>query len=555
MPELADLLKNGSLSAVQQAVLPWETGKPRALLFRFTGEKGGLFISLDRENPALFWTRKIGGRKVRRGLAHAFDLHLAGTRVLDLRQPRLDRLVTLESERFSGRMKLHLEMTGRLTNLVLTRMDGAILCVARPVSGKMSRVRKLEVGSSYRPPPRAKGQELGVGAVDRWELLAENPCDASGLARFFSPISPWTARTWGELFQRGGWSVADGLREVLRRGEEPGRLVPFPTGKKEFLTAVPETLLSQKAESGLPRSFSEAAEEVYLRREKVLALARQRGEIEGAIRREIKKIARLEERLREQMLAGAEAPFVRRQAELLAANLHRSRRGQDRLVCTAFDGSGDVTIKLDPALKPAGNLDRLFARARRLEQIRVGSRRHFEKVSRRRAELETARAGLEVAGDLEAISAAIGKVRSKEAGWTAASQRRIPAGVAAYRSTDGLEILVGRHAKGNHLLTFKLAKAKDLWFHARDYPGSHVVLRRQGRKEPPPRAILEAAALAAVHSKAAADRTVQVAYCHRHQVRAIRGGPAGRVTFSGEKNIAVRMEPDWIETLLARRMA
>src|SRR5438067_760509 len=71
----------------------------------------------------------------------------------------------------------------------------------------------------------------------------------------------------------------------------------------------------------------------------------------------------------------------------------------------------------------------------------------------------------------------------------------LPAGVTAFRSSDGLTILVGRTASGNQSVTFDLARPRDLWLHARDYPGSHVVLRRAGKREPPPRSVLEAAAL------------------------------------------------------------
>ena len=125
--------------------------------------------------------------------------------------------------------------------------------------------------------------------------------------------------------------------------------------------------------------------------------------------------------------------------------------------------------------------------------------------------------------------------------------------MATYRSSDGWTILVGRNARGNQSVTFELARPRDLWFHARDYPGSHVILKGRGRRPAPPRSVLEAAALAAHFSKASGDTTVDVACCFRYQVRSPRGAAHGRVTYSGEKTVSVRIEGELLATVLANR--
>jgi predicted ribosome quality control (RQC) complex YloA/Tae2 family protein len=121
---------------------------------------------------------------------------------------------------------------------------------------------------------------------------------------------------------------------------------------------------------------------------------------------------------------------------------------------------------------------------------------------------------------------------------SAGRSKRIP-GARQYISTDGFEILVGRAAHDNDNITFKVARPNDLWLHAADYPGSHVVVRNSTRKEIPHRTIIEAAQLAAYFSQANKDPKVDVHYTARKFVSKIRGAAPGLVRLSRQKSITV----------------
>jgi predicted ribosome quality control (RQC) complex YloA/Tae2 family protein len=112
-------------------------------------------------------------------------------------------------------------------------------------------------------------------------------------------------------------------------------------------------------------------------------------------------------------------------------------------------------------------------------------------------------------------------------------------GVRRYRSSDGYEILVGRTDRDNDHLTFRIAKSFDLWFHAADYPGSHVLLRNPQRKPVPPRSVTEAAQLAAKFSQARAMGSVAVNYCERKFVSKMKGFAPGQVRLSSFKTVIV----------------
>jgi predicted ribosome quality control (RQC) complex YloA/Tae2 family protein len=120
----------------------------------------------------------------------------------------------------------------------------------------------------------------------------------------------------------------------------------------------------------------------------------------------------------------------------------------------------------------------------------------------------------------------------------AKSEPRIP-GVRRYLSTDGYEILVGRGARDNDNLTFRIARPNDLWLHAGDYPGSHVVIRNPGRREIPQRTVIEAAQLAGRFSQASDDTKVVIHYTERKFLSKPKGVAPGLVRMSSFRSITV----------------
>ncbi|HKR00907.1 MAG TPA: NFACT RNA binding domain-containing protein, partial [Pyrinomonadaceae bacterium] len=108
-----------------------------------------------------------------------------------------------------------------------------------------------------------------------------------------------------------------------------------------------------------------------------------------------------------------------------------------------------------------------------------------------------------------------------------------------YRSSDGYDILVGRAARDNDHLTFKVARPHDLWLHAADYPGSHVIIRNPTRSDVPHRTIIEAAQLAAQFSQARRDSKVDVHYAQRKFLSKPKGAAPGLVRMSSFRTLTV----------------
>jgi predicted ribosome quality control (RQC) complex YloA/Tae2 family protein len=135
------------------------------------------------------------------------------------------------------------------------------------------------------------------------------------------------------------------------------------------------------------------------------------------------------------------------------------------------------------------------------------------------------------------ISLAEGKQKTA-ARAKAKEPKRIP-GTRRYRSSDGYEVIVGRTARDNDNLTFRVARPNDLWLHAGDYPGSHVIVRNANRRELPQRTVIEAAQLAAKFSQASNDSKVIIHYTPRKFLSKPKGSAPGLVRMSSFKTIAV----------------
>jgi predicted ribosome quality control (RQC) complex YloA/Tae2 family protein len=161
--------------------------------------------------------------------------------------------------------------------------------------------------------------------------------------------------------------------------------------------------------------------------------------------------------------------------------------------------------------------------------------KELEQIEEKREKLERAIASSEIAR--------LAEFEERKDSPTAGGRKKranlsIP-GVRQYLSSDGYEVLVGRTARDNDQLTFRVARPNDLWLHAGDYPGSHVIVRNSSRTEIPPRTILEAAQLAAKFSQASKDSKVAIHYTRRKFLSKPKGAAPGLVRMSSFKTITV----------------
>jgi predicted ribosome quality control (RQC) complex YloA/Tae2 family protein len=139
------------------------------------------------------------------------------------------------------------------------------------------------------------------------------------------------------------------------------------------------------------------------------------------------------------------------------------------------------------------------------------------------------------------VAEAIAEVRPRDGAATAEAPR-LP--YRRFRSSGGLEIRVGRAGRANDELTFRHSSPDDIWLHARDAAGAHVILRWGDRdRNPPRRDLIEAALLAALNSRARTSGTVPVDWTRRKHVRKPRNAPAGTVIPDRVSTLFVEPDP------------
>ena len=314
-------------------------------------------------------------------------------------------------------------------------------------------------------------------------------------------------------------AIAACLRAPLERGRlyraGDGALSAWPEGNESVgLSDDPrvEALLIEAGREAIERLDLEYFGRMRREREK-----RVRRSLEAA-KRDIEKCSGWEE--------------YRRNGELLAAAFGRIERGRRRVTVQDWYEGGERTIDLDPALGPRENVDRWFRRARK-------GRQGIAHAQRRRSELEAelSRLSAEETAGLPEESERISRYAGRE---KAAKERRAPGEpVRTLSASDGHRILCGKGDRGNAYLLRRYARGRDLWLHARDVAGAHVLVPLERGEPVPGIALREAAAVAAYYSKARQAGEVTVIHTLAKYVRPIKGAAPGLVTVSQEKTLVV----------------
>lgn len=512
-------------------------GGARIRAIRFLADDRILRLSFPRR--ALVWDLDPNGgglwQEPERGTPGGLVLPRA-TFVVAVRAAPDDRVLEwlLRSERENDATESHLwiELLPNRRNAVLTAADGRLLGSLSPVSN--------EPGTAWAPPePRPRrGWDGPPGVAAFVEMLREcPPADRERrLQSTFAFTSPLNAAAiLGDAATSTDTDALDAAAHrylELLTAHEPGILEPG--------------LADQPYPAPLPgREFRKTAD-LLVAFDEVAPVHRTRaeGRDPADVIAELVRLRETEEskidRLRAELAgAAAEAKRLRADADLLLGQLHLVRRGMQEATLNDWKG-GTVSISLDPALDPAANANRMYEKARKRERAAERLPGMIEKAVRRCRRL--ADAERTVSADPTAVDQAIALIPERPASRTKTRHApRLP--YRRYRTSGGLEVRVGRGSRSNDELTLHHSSPEDVWLHARDVAGAHVVLR-WGRREgnPPARDLAEAAVLAALHSRARTSGTVPVDWTRRKYVRKPRKAPPGRVTLERAQTIFV--EPD-----------
>ena len=501
-------------------------------------------------------------------LAKAFDTpspfvmllrkHLSGARLTAVEQAHGERSLTLVCHRADQDLRLVAEVMGRHSNVILVAHSDLMLGALKIVSSRLSRVRPIKPGVAFHPPP-PHGRDISLYPPGARVDPCADPRTVRAVLSGLPAGTPVRAALLG-LLPGCGPFLADQI--ALQAGVLPN--APLEQDRVECVVEAsgqlyrlyetrdwrPHTFVNARQQPDfaafLPLgmadvrespSMSLAIEHSWGQRESRDTLQASRGALLTDIERARQGVARKLESLREGLEAAQHADTLKERGQLLLAYQHSVLPGSSELSIPELD----VTVPFDATLSPVENAERLFRRYRKLRDARhklpallVGAEREAQRLDDVAvfARLATSEADVrELRRDLTP--------RSAEP--TVKKRRRDTPKRPARYSYDGYEALVGQNARENEELTFHLARRDDLWLHARERTGAHVVLRRSNGDDPPDHVVHAAAGLAAYFSEGRSDSRVDVDLTLARDVRKISGGPPGRVSYRSSRT--VRVEP------------
>lgn len=331
------------------------------------------------------------------------------------------------------------------------------------------------------------------------------------------------------------------ITEAARRTRGPGQQVGDVYDRPSRPESLPNADDNVTPSSG---SISESLDAENLEKSSASHFESTALAARNKVKQEISKRRKLVNKLHADIAGHGDAEQWKRFGDLLLANLSNARRrGNEVLVTDYFDDAApEISIEVDEN-------DSITVAAEKYFKRYTKARNAANEIDNRLREIEAELSKLEAESDR--IEAAIadrdetalleftGAGDDKPARKAAAKRKDSLAGTRSFISSEGFEILVGKKAKDNDFLTFRIAKSLDTWMHAADYPGSHVVIRNPNRKEMPHQTLVEAAQLAAFYSQGKTQPKAAVHYTQKKFVNKPRGAAPGLVSLASFKTILV----------------
>ena len=496
--------------------------------------------------------------------------HLIGARISRIATGERERAVQITIEKNDrsnkpGWYALMAEIMGRWSNIILVDAGtGLILDAIRRISTEKNPSRPIVRGTAYRLPPeqdKPRHEDLNESDfLDRFKDARIHADDARGtmrwLVRSFASVGPEVASEIAARWEGGdGWALwreFSGLMEELWDSKLHPTVILNGNGDPITLAAyMPREMASDRFISF--EMMNEAARHFFIKRVSPDVFAVERDALGRKIGRHVDRLNKTLAAIDRDLIESRGADEERLKGELLLENL-RSVPEKAAAFYSEIEGR-KIEIALDPKYTVSENAQRFFHRYKKLRRRAVVAEQRGAAVREKVTFLDGLSFELEEASsasDLEAVRAALmaggfKEKRSRRVGEGSSGTGR-QAGEKSkgrrwrrLRAAGSWEIYVGKSALGNDALMREVGHEGDLWFHAQGVPGSHVILRTlAGRAEDaaPEEAVLQAASLAAYHSKGRGGGRVNVACVPFQRVKRPRGAPPGLVHITGQRTVA-----------------
>jgi predicted ribosome quality control (RQC) complex YloA/Tae2 family protein len=453
-----------------------------------------------------------------------------------------ERIVKFTWETSQGPHALYYEGLSKYPNLILTGPDGLILSAVRYLNAAE---RPVMPQALYHPAPQTldKPNLWNLDGSTLESLAVAVPLDERAFwlknalrggdpetIRHLTIASDGMGKRWDlvrERLEKNAW----GPLEVSEGPPPSFKLFPAPPSG-ENTQLIEDPLEAAACFNSLVESY-----ETFL-------LVRRK--LEQELRTGLKREKRIFEKLKGDRSEAERSDQYQWWGELVMASLHTlPSHANEAVLDDIVRGTNSVLrIPLDPSLTALQNAQRFFKKAQKGSRGIVMVEERERQVKGRIEELKAAERSLPALRTVDEVKRAIQNLFGAKAAPKAAPKpkvEKIPTpNVIRRKLSKDWELVAGTSAAANEYVTFQLAQPEDLWFHVRDFPGSHVILRRLRREAvAQDEIIVEAALLAASRSKAPTGLKVTVSYTEKKYVKRIPGMDTGIVSYSKERSLLV----------------
>lgn len=480
--------------------------------------------------------------------------HIANGKIVSITQPHMERIIRMDIEHLDEmgdfcKKSLIIELMGKHSNIIFCKDDGTIIDSIKHISSLTSSLREVLPGRMYEIPAtqNQKHNPLTTSTSEFTDIIS-HCSDTLGKAVYgsFTGISPLMAN---EILYRAGadadmpvasydedqlYHIAtqfhhfmDDVKEghfspsIIWNGKEPIEFSAFPLTQYQDYTVAAYTSISEVLE------LYYAKKNAYTRiRQKSADLRRI---VTTALERNQKKL-----QLQLKQLSDTEKrEKYRIYGELLQTYGYGVKEGSKFLVCeNYYDDNKEIKIPLDETKSPLENAQKYFEKYNKLKRTYEALCALTEETQNEILHLESIQNALDIATspddliDIKQELVDFGFIK-KGRGQKKNTGKSKP---LHYRSSDGFDIYVGKNNYQNDELTFKFATGNDWWFHAKNMPGSHVIVKSENR-ELPDRVFEEAASLAAYYSKGRGAEKVEIDYLQKKNVKKPNKSAPGFVVY------------------------
>ena len=481
------------------------------------------------ENPAVPNTFIMVMRKYLQGAVIEAIQQVENDRILEISVSNKNEIGD------SVAVTLVIEIMGKHSNIILLdKASGKIIEAIKHVGFSQNSYRTILPGSTYVAPPQTGSlNPFTIGDEKLFEILHTEDIEPKRLQQIFQGLGRDTAT------ELSGRLTTDKLKTFRAFFASPTQPSLTEKSFSALLFSDSKTQMSTLSEL-LDTFYKDKAERDRVNQQASELIRR----VENELEKNRKKLGKQEEEL----LATENAEEFRQKGELLTTFLHQVPNDQEQVELDNYYTGEKIIISLDKALTPNQNAQRYFKRYQKLKEAAKHLTSLIEETRATILYLESvetalAQASLTEIAEIREELIQTGFIRRRQR--EKIQKRQKP---EKYLATDGQTIiLVGRNNLQNDELTFKMAKKDELWFHAKDIPGSHVVIT--GNLQPSDEVKTDAAELAAYFSKARLSNLVQVDMIETRKLNKPTGGKPGFVTYTGQKTLRVTPDEEKIKSM------